>query len=403
MRISFTLFNQQGVNAITDQQARLVHTQMQLATQKRVLTPSEDPVSSTQIASFKNDIAQFVRYKVNAESALGFNELEDTLLSQTQDLMQRMRELVLLGGNGNYGKAEREALAQEAEVRLKELIGIANTKNAAGEYVFAGFKTDTLPFTLNPAGGALYDGDQGQRQLNTSSSVTVAVSDSGYEVFQHIPNGNGEFTVAPSTAPPNTGTGVLGPTTVTNRSLLTGQNYSITFTTSAAVPPVVTFDVLNTTTGAPVSNGNAYVENAPISFDGLNLSIEGIPANGDSFTISPSTSQDVFTTIQNAISALREPNTTLMRNSLNQALLSIDQAMINFDQVRSEVGARLNIIDAEIAHNASVQLQSKTTLSALEDLDAVEAISRLQQQTTALDAAQRSFSAIQNLSLFRFL
>src|SRR5688572_28191031 len=142
MRISTTGFYQRGVDAILDQQSALSKTQLQLATQKRVLTPSDDPVAATLIEAFKGELASLERYKQNANTAKGYNEQSDSILDSFTTAIGRVRELILLAGNGAYDALEREALANEAEERLEELVGIANSQNSEGEYLFAGFRTD---------------------------------------------------------------------------------------------------------------------------------------------------------------------------------------------------------------------------------------------------------------------
>lgn len=403
MRISFTQFSRQGVNAINDQLAGLAHTQLQLATQKRVLTPSEDPVASTQIANYKNDLSLFDRFQKNAETAQGHNELEDTLLSQSQDVMGHIRELILQAGNGSLTSTERQAMASEAQIRLQELIGISNTRNAQGEYVFSGFQTGTQPFTLNAAGGIVYNGDQGVREISTSGNINVAISDPGFDIYGNIKNGNGDFTVTATAG--NTGGGVMGPGSVADRTAYVPDTYTLNFYINGTGQTV--FDV-NGATAGNVITGQVYVPDAAISFNGISTVVTGTPASGDTFVLAPSTSQDIFTTIQQAITAFGLPDTTAaqraqMRVQMDQALSSLDQGLNNFDKVRAQIGARLNVVDAELDHNQSAQLQTRTTLSKLEDLDAVSAITKLQQQTTALDAAQKSFASVQGLSLFKYL
>ena len=52
------------------------------------------------------------------------------------------------------------------------------------------------PFTIAAGGSVVYNGDQGQRTLQISDSRFVAINDSGADVFQRIPEGNGTFVLA---------------------------------------------------------------------------------------------------------------------------------------------------------------------------------------------------------------
>ena len=70
---------------------------------------------------------------------------------------------------------------------------------------------------------------------------------------------------------------------------------------------------------------------------------------------------------------------------------------------RAEVGSRLNAIDqaADTRGAESVDLQS--LLSDLRDVDYAEAVSRLNQEYTGLQAAQAAYTKISQLSLFDYL
>jgi flagellar hook-associated protein 3 FlgL len=63
----------------------------------------------------------------------------------------------------------------------------------------------------------------------------------------------------------------------------------------------------------------------------------------------------------------------------------------------------LNALDRQESINSDSVLNTKTVLSATEDLDYAEAISKLNQQTVALQAAQQTFTQVKKLSLFNYL
>lgn len=415
MRISTTGFYQRGVDAILDQQSALSKTQLQLATQKRVLTPSDDPVAATLIEAFKNELAGLERYKQNASTAKGYNEQSDSVLDTFTTAVDRIRELILLAGNGAYDALEREALAKEAEQRLQELVGIANTQNSEGEYVFAGFRTDVKPFTRDAAGNFIYNGDNGQRQIFINNDIAVGVTHAGADVFQLIKDGNGDFATFGAAA--NTGSGAIDPGSVIDRlafNAATPQTYTINMVTNAAGE--LAYNVFGSVDGQLIPalplnatlNAPTFVENGQITFNGIETRIDGAPVAGDSFTVQMSTSVDIFTTVQNAIDAMRTGNDTeaaraQLRMALDYSLESLDRGLENISRVRAELGTRLNVIDSELSANEASKVNAKTTLSSLEDLNVVEAISRFNLQQTALEAAQSSFARVQNLSLFRFL
>ena len=149
----------------------------------------------------------------------------------------------------------------------------------------------------------------------------------------------------------------------------------------------------------------AYSSGASIGFSGITVDFVGDPATGDSFAVSPSANQDMFRTVQNLVDAFNASDSstvgqTRMHNAVNRFLTDVDQAVENVLEVRAGVGARLNAIDSEMELNADFEVQVQVDLSAVENADLTELITRLNQQLGTLEAAQLSFARLQNLSLF---
>jgi flagellar hook-associated protein 3 FlgL len=91
-------------------------------------------------------------------------------------------------------------------------------------------------------------------------------------------------------------------------------------------------------------------------------------------------------------------------NTPNSASLDdISSALNKILTVEASVGARINALDNQEEINADFVLNMKTVLSATEDLDYAEAISKFNQQTVSLQAAQQAFTQVKKLSLFNYL
>lgn len=113
---------------------------------------------------------------------------------------------------------------------------------------------------------------------------------------------------------------------------------------------------------------------------------------------------DINNTTQNAFSAVYDFANSLTTNTqVSSSLDDFDAVMENISLKRSAIGARLNAIDSQVEANEEVVFQSKKLLSDIQDLDYTEAISRLNLQQVALEAAQQSYVRVQGLSLFNFL
>ncbi len=112
--------------------------------------------------------------------------------------------------------------------------------------------------------------------------------------------------------------------------------------------------------------------------------------------------QPIFETIDNFVTALRNNTVDTAPNDI-EFLQNIDAGMDSVFAARSRVGTRLNGIESQRSINTDVKASNEALLSDIRDLDYAEAISRLNIQITGLQAAQQSYVAVQNLSLFNFI
>ena len=268
-------------------------------------------------------------------------------------------------------------------------------QNGNGEYIFGGFASQTQPFTLS-ATGAAYNGDQGQRQVQIAAGQSVADGDNGNTVFNQIKTGNGTFTVDPATL--NTGSGIVGATSVSNPAAYNGGTYAINFITPG------TYQVLQ---GATVVSAGTYTDGGTIAFNGVQVTLSGQPAAGDSFSLAPSSNQSLFTTVQNLVSALQTgvssaSSSTSLNNSINSAINNIDQALAQTSNVRASIGGRLNTIRMQQSVAGSQLVQLQKSISTLQSLDFASAITTLTQQSTTLSAALQAYNLTKGLSLFKF-
>ena len=406
LRISTHAIYESGTSQLNTLQSQMAKTQMQLSTNRRMLTAADDPIGSAralELTQSKSMNTQFATNRTNANASLS---LVDKSLGDVSGQITEIQSLIVTAGNGAYSQSDRAALATELEGRLTDLIGLANTSNGTGGYLFSGYASTTQPFTQTPA-GATYQGDQGQRTLQVGSSRKMAISESGSAVFDAIPTGNGSFQTQAAAA--NTGSGIVAPGAVTDRSKLTGHDYAINFAVSGD-PAVTTYSVIDNSTSpaSDVLKDQPYTAGASISFGGLSLDIKGAPANGDSFSVKPSQKQSVFTTVTDLIKTLRAPDDgstgkAWLANGLATASSNMQNALDNVLTVQASVGARMKELDSLDSTGSDLDVQYQSTLSGLQDLDMVAAISMYTQQQTTLQAAQLSFKTLSGLSLFNYI
>jgi flagellar hook-associated protein 3 FlgL len=398
MRVTNDTLRQVFLSSLEAAQRRAVETQEQVSTGRRVNSPADDPVAAGRIAQLDASLARLDQYRANGVFARNQLGLEEEALAGVIDNLQRIRELAVQANNDSLSSSDRLVVAKELRERRDALLALANSSDADGRYLFAGYSENTQPFTNGAGGAAVYNGDQGQRVLQLSDARFVAINDSGAQIFQKIPAGNGTFTLAAAAA--NTGSGVLGAGTVVNPSAWVRDTYAINFLTPT------TYEVRDSG-GALIASG-AYAPNQAIAFGGIEVGIDGAPAGGDSFTVTPSANRDVFATVDSLIAALESSagNPTAraqLHNKVGQLLVDLDQGVSHMGDARAEIGARLRTVDEEGSLSEAFGLQLATTLSDLRDLDYAEALSRLTQQMFGLEAAQQAYARTQGLSLFKYL
>ncbi len=147
MRVSTTQIYTQGVEAFQQQQVKLAKLQQQISTGVKITKPSDDPAASSRILQMEQTISLNLQYQVNIDLAQARLEVEETSMASVENLVFRLRELVIQGNNGSLDTNGQQALSQEIDERLGELLALANTRDNNGDYLFAGYQSMNQPFT----------------------------------------------------------------------------------------------------------------------------------------------------------------------------------------------------------------------------------------------------------------
>ena len=301
MRVSTNMIYDQGVNAMQRQSASMLHTGLQISTGRKILTPADDPVASARALDLTQSRSVNAQFTVNQGYAEDALKLVEGQLTGAGEIIQYARERVLAAGNPALSQSDRRSIATDLSAQFDAMLAIANTRDANGDYLFAGYQSNTTPFADSATAGvrsADYAGDQGTRTMQVSSSRFMPVSFAGEQVF----------------------------------------------------------------------------------------------GSGDA---------SVFTVLGKFISAL-ETNTDVS-GAVSDALDGLDQSLDSVLTVRAQIGSQLVEVKQLGFIGSDLDLQYAATLSGLQDLDYNEAISRLKQQETQLQAAQQTFMKITSLSLFNYL
>jgi flagellar hook-associated protein 3 FlgL len=405
MRISTQSFYEQSQTAIGAQQSSLLRVQQQMGAMTKILAPSDDPLGATRALAVSQSIALNSQYATSRAQATQTLSLEENSLQSVTTILQNIKGLLVQAGNGTMADADRASIATTLQSSIDQLQGLANTDDGNGQFLFAGFKSASAPFVRQADGSIRYAGDQGQRLMQVDVSRQMAGTDDGRSIFQTVQSGAGYVSASPVG---NTGSGVFGPASVVD---LADPNYGKDFVIS--FPTATTYQIDTATVpSVPVVPATAFTAGSPVQFGGLQISITGAPAAGDSFSVATAKNAgtDVFAAIGDVIAVLRAPVDNAgpaaqakLLNALSTGNRKITNAHDNVLTVRASVGTRLQELDALETTGDSRTLYDKSYLSDLQDLDYASAISEFYQRQTALQASQQTFVRIQQISLFNYL
>jgi flagellar hook-associated protein 3 FlgL len=401
MRISTNTIFDTASAKIGDLQFGVNKTNQQLSANRRILSPSDDPIASARALVVTQSDAVNEQYAINRRNGKNSLSATENVLSNVTNALHDIKTLIVSAGNGSLTDADRGFYATELQGHLDRMLSLANSTDETGNYLFSGYANTTAPY-VKTISGATYVGDQGQRFIQADTSRQIAVGDIGPAIFENIRTSSTAFSLGANTA--NLGKAVISGGTVGNPALLTGNNYEIKFSSA------ISFDVLNVSTGLPVLAAQPYVSGQLITIDGIDVNITDTPTgpnSGDTFSIDPG-SQNVFEALTGLLSALKTPiataaDRTSLASRLGQANKSMDQSLSNVLASRSGIGNSLKEIDTLDSAGEGVGLVYKQELSELQDVDYVKAFSDLVQQKFVLEAAQQSFVKTASLSLFNYI
>lgn len=417
MRISTLQAFNNGVAGLQRNYANATRTQEQISTGNRILTPADDPVASVRLLQLEQQQNVLSQYNANLTAAKNSLTQEEVTLNSVNTVLQRVRELAVQAGNGALDPQDRKSIAAELGEREDELLSLMNTRNARGEYLFAGFQGKTQPFVRGADGSYSYEGDEGQRKLQIASSLNIPISDNGKSVFENVTNAGryqSSFTAQPGSTLSVSAPLVQDEVALSATPAFPAAGIGVHFTSET---DYIVYD-LNAPPAdfaVPFADPNLVLASGSLDektetsdklvFRGVVMQFDGAPAAGDSVEVTLDATQQkqgILSTIANLRSALESPTTGNqgVRDAVAVALTNLDHGMVSVDAARGNIGARLNVIETTQTDNEDVTLVNKSVQAELKELDYAEALSRLSFQTVILEAAQQSYVKISGLNLF---
>lgn len=179
MRATLTTTYRSLLFNLTRQNNRLEDLRNQAATGKRMNKPSDDPSAIRPVLNARGQIRSTERFERTMGTAGDRLSNLDTSLDRAENLMHRMKEIMVSAGNGAMGSDDLATLGDQVRLAKDEMLALANTQ-IDGKYIYAGFQEQTVPFDGVPGN---YFGDNNTVEYEIGPGETVKVNLAGPEVF----------------------------------------------------------------------------------------------------------------------------------------------------------------------------------------------------------------------------
>ncbi|MDO6547974.1 flagellar hook-associated protein FlgL [Pseudoalteromonas carrageenovora] len=417
MRLSNNLMYQNNINKILDNQQSVANAQEQVTTGEKYLTTSEAPAAISQGMLYSNKIQTNEQHSKNIDQLNGRLETEETILQSINTNIQQAQELTIQAGNGAYTQDDLESIAAELSEIQKTLVNLMNTRSEDGKFIFSGYQDSTQPYQFDSTTGEYtYNGDQGQHVITIAEGVSIKSSDNGFDTFEKT---DARLNVASNTAT------VSGSITAASvyvdgqtefdsfhqanynadpTASATANTYSVLVSSGATADAPQTYEIYRD--GAPLTpTVTGEVTDEPIDFAGMKIDFEGTAPGQLDFNLEKPGKENVLNTLQSLITGLNDG--TLEGDDFQQVLadglVQLQNASEQVVFTQASLGGRMNALERVSDSNLAQDIQNKSNLSDLVEVDMAEAISELTKQETALQASQATFGRLTNLSLFDYL
>lgn len=407
MRLSTGQLFDRGIQGIITGQTALSDAQQQINTGKKLLKPSDDAVGAAKVIRLTENLEQITQYKKNNNLLTNNLEQEEAVFTSIKNALNSARTKAVQAGNGALSKEDRAALGVQIGQIKEQIFDLMNSRNADGEYLFAGSKSQSPAYVFNPSAAGnkyIYQGDETQNKVQVSPTVTLKSVDTGKEIFE---NAFARLNV--------TQTGVAGGATadikVTQQASFDTfhkQQYSATTaannTLSATV--IAPGNQVQITDGTPTTLGTvSYTSGQKFTFKGVEFNMTGGVGAQVNFNLDQPQKKNIADTLNDFQTALsnKDIGDKAYGEAINDALVGIDNGLKTLADVTSQVGGRLNVARSVEGANLDLEIAQKSARANIEDADYSQAISELRKQETALQAAQATFGRVTQLSLFDVL
>ncbi|HOP40994.1 MAG TPA: flagellar hook-associated protein FlgL, partial [Geobacteraceae bacterium] len=146
MRITPGMTSDNALYNLQKGRTLLNRLQEQIASGSTINRPSDDPITTRQLLDLENKMEAGEQYLSNITKGNLWLSMTDTALQGMYEIISQAKEVTGTITNGSSDQTVRETAASQLEELKKQLVDLGNTQ-LGDQYVFAGFKNDTPPFS----------------------------------------------------------------------------------------------------------------------------------------------------------------------------------------------------------------------------------------------------------------
>lgn len=197
MRVGTFQSFQSQMSRMGSLQSTLAQLEAQIASGKRILDPSDDPLGSSRVADLQRSIdnnQQFIRNMDAITTQLSF---ADSAVDAMSNQMVRAKELAVQAANGTLTDADRKVISTELGQIIDQMLSLSNSRDAAGNYLFSGASVGTTPFARDATGAIVWQGSGEAPKVPISADVAVSTGANGLSMLS-IETSGGRQTILAS-------------------------------------------------------------------------------------------------------------------------------------------------------------------------------------------------------------
>ncbi|MCP4606264.1 MAG: flagellar hook-associated protein 3 [Proteobacteria bacterium] len=178
MRVTDRIVHRQAMHDVIAIRSRLFELQRQGATGKKIHSIEDDPVAAERVRMLREARQATLHFEKNITRSRTQLEAADASLDAATNILLRAKEIGIAMSTATVSAEQRAIVSQEVGSLFDSMVNLANTQ-AAGEYIFGGYLTDTRPFQDD----GTFIGDNGIKDVDVGPSSRLSVNVSGEDTF----------------------------------------------------------------------------------------------------------------------------------------------------------------------------------------------------------------------------